>query len=336
MPPASGMPADGCDSGPDPPSRSARPTTGRERTSPSSPRSAEAVELCLFEPDGTETRVALPERTAQVWHGYAPTVGPGQRYGFRVHGPFEPAAGLRCHPSKLLLDPYATAVEGEVDWDEAMFTYRFDDPDGPVNDLDSGPHMPKGVVTSPYFDWAHDRPPRTPWNETVVYEVHVKGFTQRHPGHPRGAARHLRRARAPGRARVPRRRSGSPRWSCCRCTSSSRTPTWSSAGCATTGATTRSASSRRTTATAPPARPAARCRSSSRWSRRCTRPGIEVILDVVYNHTAEGNHLGPTLSFKGLDNPAYYRLVDDDRALLLRHDRAPATASTRAIRTCCS
>ena len=101
---------------------------------------AEAVELCLFDADGTETRVALPERTAQVWHGYAPTVGPGQRYGFRVHGPYDPAAGLRSHPSKLLLDPYATAVEGEVDWDEAMFTYRFDAPDGPLNDMDSGAH----------------------------------------------------------------------------------------------------------------------------------------------------------------------------------------------------
>ena len=151
--------------------------------------------------------------------------GPGSATGSACTGPTSPSAGLRCHPSKLLLDPYATAVEGEVDWNEAMFTYRFDDPDGPVNDLDSGPYMPKGVVTSPYFDWAHDRPPRTPWNETVVYEVHVKGFTQRHPGHPRGAARHLRGARAPGGARVPHRRSASRPWSCCRSTSSSRTPT---------------------------------------------------------------------------------------------------------------
>ena len=102
----------------------------------------------------------------------------------RARARTSPPPGLRCHPSKLLLDPYATAVEGEVDWDEAMFTYRFDDPDGAVNDLDSGPYMPKGVVTSPYFDWAHDRPPRTPWDETIVYEVHVKGFTQRHPGIP--------------------------------------------------------------------------------------------------------------------------------------------------------
>ena len=124
---------------------------------------ADAVELCLFEPDGAETRIALPERTAMVWHGYAPKLGPGQRYGFRVRGPYEPSAGLRCHPSKLLLDPYATAVEGEVDWDEAMFTYRFDDPDGPLNDLDSAAAMPKGVVTSPFFDWGNDRPPATPW-----------------------------------------------------------------------------------------------------------------------------------------------------------------------------
>src|SRR3954447_25985786 len=145
---------------------------------------AERVELCLFDSDGAETRVDLPETTAQVFHGYAPTVGPGQRYGFRVHGPYDPASGVRCLPSKLLLDPYATAVDGEVSWDKALFSYRFDDPDGPVNDLDSGAHMPKGVVTSPYFDWAHDRPPRTPWSQTIVYEVHVKGLTQRHPDIP--------------------------------------------------------------------------------------------------------------------------------------------------------
>src|SRR3954470_3752062 len=110
---------------------------------------AERVELCLFDEDGAEVRVDLPEVDAFVWHCYVPNVGPGQRYGFRVHGPYEPSAGLRCNPNKLLLDPYATAVDGEVDWNESLFTYRFDDPDGPVNDLDSGAHMPKGVVTSP-------------------------------------------------------------------------------------------------------------------------------------------------------------------------------------------
>jgi isoamylase len=145
---------------------------------------ADRIDLCLFAADGDETVVPLPERTAQVWHGYAPAVGPGQRYGFRAHGAFDPAAGLRTHPSKLLLDPYATAVQGEVQWSEDIFTYRHDDPEGPVNDADSGPGMPRAVVTSPFFDWDNDCPPRTPWNEAMLYELQVKGFTQRHPGIP--------------------------------------------------------------------------------------------------------------------------------------------------------
>ncbi|MDQ1748869.1 MAG: isoamylase, partial [Frankiaceae bacterium] len=144
---------------------------------------ADKVELCLFDDDGTETRLALPERDAFVWHGYLPNVGPGQRYGFRVHGPYDPKQGHRCNPAKLLLDPYAKAVEGEVDWDEACFSYRFDDPDG-FNDDDSAPHMPKSVVISPFFNWDNDRSPRTPYNETVIYEAHVKGLTQCHPEIP--------------------------------------------------------------------------------------------------------------------------------------------------------
>ncbi len=145
---------------------------------------AERVELCLFDDDGNETRADLPEVTALCWHGYLPNMGPGQRYGFRVHGPYDPSAGLLCNPSKLLLDPYAKAVEGDVDWGESLFNYRFGEPTGPRNDDDSGPHMPKAVITSPYFDWDNDRHPRTPWHETVVYEAHVKGFTHHHPGIP--------------------------------------------------------------------------------------------------------------------------------------------------------
>src|SRR5262245_42619262 len=145
--------------------------------------SAERVELCLFDDDGVETRVTLPEVTAYVWHGYLPNIGPGQRYGFRVHGEYDPASGRRANGAKLLLDPYAKAVDGGIDWDEACFGYRFGDPDS-RNDADSAPHVPRSVVVSPYFDWAHDRRPNTPWHETVVYETHVKGFTQRHPGIP--------------------------------------------------------------------------------------------------------------------------------------------------------
>ena len=166
---------------------------------------AEKVELCLFDPSGAETRFPLTEMAAWVWHGYAPNIGPGQRYGFRVHGRNEPADGVRCNPAKLLLDPYATAIDGEVEWDEALFGYRFDDPEGSTNDDDSAPFMPKSVVTSPFFDWEHDRPPRIPLDDSVIYEVHVKGFTQTHPGIPERAARHLRRPRASRGDRLPGR-----------------------------------------------------------------------------------------------------------------------------------
>ena len=134
---------------------------------------AERVELCLFDADGTETRAPLTEMAAWVWHGYAPNVGPGQHYGYRVHGPHDTRRGRRSNPSKLLLDPYALAIDGEVRWDEALFPYRFKDPQSSSNDLDSAPFMPKSVVVSPYFDWAHDRPPGVALDDSVIYEVHV-------------------------------------------------------------------------------------------------------------------------------------------------------------------
>ena len=144
---------------------------------------------------------ALPEVDGFVWHGYLPGVGPGQRYGYRVHGPYDPRRGHRCNPAKLLLDPYAKAVDGEVSWDPALFAYvqGSDDP-GAVNTDDSAPFMPRNVVINPYFDWAGDRQPRTPYHETVIYEAHVKGLTMRHPGRPARAARHLRGPGAPGRS----------------------------------------------------------------------------------------------------------------------------------------
>src|SRR5262245_4838769 len=144
---------------------------------------AERVELCLFDAGGHETRVALREVTANCWHGCLPGVAPGQRYGFRVHGPWAPAHGQRCNPNKLLLDPYARAIEGGVRWDEAVFPYRFGDPDAP-SETDSAPFVPRSVVVNPFFEWADDRHPRTPAHETVLYEAHVKGFTARHPGVP--------------------------------------------------------------------------------------------------------------------------------------------------------
>jgi len=146
---------------------------------------AARVELCLFDESGAQSCVDLPEMSGYIWHGYLPNVGPGQRYGYRVHGPWDPGAGLRCNPSKLLLDPYGKAVDGEVTWNEAVFPYHFND-ENSKNDVDSAPFVPKSVVINPYFDWGHDRPPRTPWHETVIYETHVKGISQRHPQVPEG------------------------------------------------------------------------------------------------------------------------------------------------------
>ena len=145
---------------------------------------AEAVELCLFDPSGNERKVQLHEQDAFVWHAYLPGVEPGQRYGYRVYGPYDPARGLRCNPHKLLLDPYARAVDADIDWHPSLYAYDFDNPDE-MSDLDSAPHMAKGVVVNPYFDWGNDRRPDIPYHHSVIYETHVKGLTERHPDVPR-------------------------------------------------------------------------------------------------------------------------------------------------------
>ena len=144
---------------------------------------AERVELCLFDDDGKETRYDLPEREALVWHGYLPRIVPGQRYGFRVHGPYDPARGHRCNPAKLLLDPYAKAIDGRITWNEALYSYRFGD-HNEFNDDDSAPYTQRSVVINPFFDWANDRPLRIPYHETVIYEAHVRAMTMRHPDIP--------------------------------------------------------------------------------------------------------------------------------------------------------
>jgi isoamylase len=273
---------------------------------------AERVELCLFDDDGNETRVDLPEVSAFCWHGHLPGVGPGQRYGYRVHGPYDPASGHRCNPAKLLLDPYAKAVEGEVRWDEAVFPYRFRDPDGPSNDLDSAPHVPKAVVTSPWFDWGNDRQPRTPYHQTVIYETHVKGFTACHPGVPpelRGTYAGLAHPAAVeylvglGVTAVELlpvhqfvhdahlvEKDLRNYWgynSIAYLAPHNQYSAWGQCG--------------------------EQVQEFRHMVKTLHTAGIEVFLDVVYNHTAEGNHLGPVLSLKGIDNAAYYRLVDGNR-----------------------
>jgi glycogen operon protein len=159
---------------------------------------AEGVELCLFE--GTEERVALTEVDGYIWHGYLHGVGPGQRYGFRVHGAYDPTAGQRCNPAKLLLDPYAKAIEGEVQWGQPVFGYRFGQEEKP-DPSDSAPFVPRCVVANPYFDWGNDRRPRTPYHQSVIYEAHVRGLTMLHPAVP--AARHLCRPDPPRCHRAP-------------------------------------------------------------------------------------------------------------------------------------
>ncbi|MGZ4729780.1 MAG: glycogen debranching enzyme, partial [Acidimicrobiales bacterium] len=145
----------------------------------------EQVELCLFDDDGVESRLVLPEVTAFIHHGYVPGVQPGQRYGFRVDGPWQPEQGQRSNPAKLLIDPYAKAVEGAVEWSDAAFDFTPDaGPDGAPEPTDSAPFVPRSIVVNPFFDWGDDRPPRIPWHETIVYETHVRGLTMRHPDVP--------------------------------------------------------------------------------------------------------------------------------------------------------
>ena len=271
---------------------------------------ADRIELCLFNDDGSETRVDLPERYGLVWHGYLPRIGPGQRYGYRVHGPYDPAAGLRCSPAKLLLDPYAKAIDGRIRWDEAMFSFQFGDPTA-RNDADSAPFAMTSVVVNPFFDWGDDRLLRIPYNETLIYEAHVKGMTMRHPGIPedvRGSyagmahpamIRHLTKLGVTAVELMPvhqfvhdftlAEHGLSNYWGYN--TIGFFAPHNDYACFGTRGE---------------------QVLEFKTMVRTLHRAGIEVILDVVYNHTAEGNHLGPTLSFRGIDNQAYYRLVPDD------------------------
>jgi glycogen operon protein len=273
---------------------------------------ADRVELCLFDDDGTEERVELTEVDAYVWHCYLPAVRAGQRYGYRVHGPFDPSRGLRCNPAKLLLDPYARATAGEIDWDESLFGYRFGDPES-RNDDDSAAHMMHGVVTDPYFDWDGDRRLEVPYADTVIYEAHVKGLTQLHPDVPeelRGTyaglthpavVEHLLRLGVTAVELMPVHQFVQDQ----ALVEKGLRNYW---GYNTLGFFAPHEAYASTAADAPGLQVA----EFKGMVKTLHAAGIEVILDVVYNHTAEGNHLGPTLSFKGIDNPAYYQLVEDD------------------------
>jgi isoamylase len=280
---------------------------------------AERVELCLFDraPDGSchEAKVELTEVDGFVWHAYLPDVGPGQRYGYRVHGPYEPSRGHRCNPAKLLLDPYGKAVDGHVEWDTAVFGYRFDHP-AEMNPADSAPFMPANVVVNPFFDWGDDRSPRIPYHETVIYEAHVRGLTLRHPGVPAeqrgtysGLAHpavmdHLVKLGVTAVELMPVHQFISEGELADR----GLTNYWGYNTIAFFAPHNNYASTRR---------PGGQVAEFKGMVKALHEAGIEVILDVVYNHTAEGDHRGPTLSFRGIDNAAYYRLGDDDKQYYL-------------------
>ncbi len=277
---------------------------------------ATEVELDLFETaDAAEPsqRVSLRERNHFVWHVYLPGVGPGQFYGFRVNGPFVPARGLRFNPFKLLIDPYARALAGRVDWDAHPFSYNFEHPDDEsvMDEYDDAAGVPKGVVIDPTFDWQGDQPPAVPWDRTVIYEAHVKGLTQLHPDIPeeiRGTyaalahpaiIEHLRSLDVTALELLPVHEIVDDPF----LVQKGLTNYWGYNSINFFAPSGRYARARDY---------AAQVREFKEMVRQLHAAGIEVILDVVYNQTAEGNHLGPTLSFKGLDNPVYYRLVPED------------------------
>ncbi len=272
---------------------------------------AEKVELCLLSPQGTEERVEMTEVDAWVWHAYLPGVVPGQRYGYRVHGPWDPADGKRCDPSKLLLDPYARAVDGQITTANSLYSYDFDAPDTP-NHEDSAHDTMVAVVVNPYFDWGHDRPPHHDYSETIIYEAHVKGMTMRHPDIPdrmRGTyagmahpvvIAYLKELGVTAVELMPvhqfvddpvlQEKGLSNYWGYNTIGFFAPHNAYASTGTA-----------------------GEQVAEFKSLVKALHAADIEVILDVVYNHTAEGNHMGPTLSFKGIDNAAYYRLVDGDR-----------------------
>jgi isoamylase len=278
---------------------------------------AERVELCLFDEEDNEKRVELTERTAFNWHGYLPGVGPGQRYGYRVHGPYDPEAGHRFNPNKLLIDPYAKSIDGRVRWNRAnVLPYTpdpgaGDDGDLAIDETDDAVAIPKSIVIDDTFHWEDDQPPRTPFDETVIYEAHVKGFTKLHPdvredlrGTYAGLAApaaisYLKDLGVTAVELLPVHQIADESF----LPERGLTNYW---GYSTIGYFAPHS------AYAATGQRGQEVREFKGMVKALHRAGIEVILDVVYNHTAEGNHLGPMLAFKGVDNASYYRLMPDD------------------------
>lgn len=275
---------------------------------------AQKVELCLFDEEDRETRVEMTEQNSYVWHNYLPGIQPGQRYGYRVYGPYDPAKGLRCNPNKLLLDPYAKAIEGNIDGDESLYSYWFKSPEDvtSMNTLDSAPHTMKSAVVNPYFDWGNDQHPNISYHDSVIYEAHVRGMTNLNldvPPDIRGTyaglaypsvIEYLRKLGVTAIELMPihqfvndsflQEKGLSNYWGYNTIGFFAPHNAYSSSG-----------------------QRGEQVNEFKSMVKAYHRAGMEVILDVVYNHTAEGNNLGLTLSFKGIDNGAYYRLVDNDR-----------------------
>jgi len=275
---------------------------------------ADAVELCFFDANDEReiARLELSERTGRIFHGYLPDVRPGQLYGYRVRGPYEPKRGHRFNPNKLLVDPYAQAIDGRVQWSDAQFGYRVGDPEEDLSfsEEDSAGQVPKSIVCDPAFSWGDDRPPRTPWPSTVIYECHVKGMTARHPGvpeHLRGTylgltadpiLDHLLSLGVTAVELMPIHHMMVERHLLDR----GLTNYWGYASLGFFAPDPRYATGSR----------GAQVQEFKSMVKAFHRVGIEVILDVVYNHTSEGSHMGPTVCFRGIDNASYYALVPDD------------------------
>ena len=275
---------------------------------------AQKVELCLFDEEDNETRIEMTEQNSYVWHNYLPGIQPGQRYGYRVYGPYDPMQGLRCNPNKLLLDPYAKAIEGNIDGDESLYSYWFKSPDDvtSMNTLDSAAHTMKAAVVNPYFDWGNDQHPNISYHDSVIYEAHVRGMTNLNMDVPpdiRGTyaglaypsvIEYLKKLGVTAIELMPihqfvndsflQEKGLSNYWGYNTIGFFAPHNAYSSSG-----------------------QRGEQVNEFKSMVKAYHRAGMEVILDVVYNHTAEGNNLGPTLSFRGIDNGAYYRLVDNDR-----------------------